>query len=579
LRWIPIKKTTRTAAWTEAPTKLQTVVPFEGTSGGFDDPTRVAPVTHSGPARARAGHVLRGRYRLEEVLIERAGTQTWRAHDVVLARPVRVHLLPNDRSNDKILAAAKRAAVANDFRVLRVLDATLTADPGVVDNSWLGPHIVCEYAPGQLLQDLLATGPLSTLEAAWLVREVADALIGMHARGLYHQRLSPATIMVSTTGNAKISGFVVEAAMANLHRERDPEQADVTALGRLLYALLVARWPGGPAYGLDAAPTDPDGHVITPREIERSVPPSLDHICDRILNPSRNHSARLRTAAEVSAALTRMLGTADAAEDLEQRVQAAISSVGEETQAHDVSLGYADTAPLQATPRAAVQKDAFATAHAYLPSTAPEPGTLDDPKPPLWRRMLVPLGVLLLVGSLVAVGLRLNFSGDDSNEPAPAAAAAPSVERAVVAAHDFDPVSNGGNGEEHPNQVALAWDGDPATSWTTMNYFESGFGIKRGVGLVFDLGEVRELSRVELELDGAGTSLDIRVPVAENPASAPLASVDDWRAVGSVTGAPAEATVTVEQGVETRYVLVFLTELPPVAGQFTGGIAEARFWS
>jgi putative peptidoglycan lipid II flippase len=112
-----------------------------------------------------------------------------------------------------------------------------------------------------------------------------------------------------------------------------------------------------------------------------------------------------------------------------------------------------------------------------------------------------------------------------------------------------------------------------------MNYFESGFGIKRGVGLVFDLGEVRELSRVELELDGAGTSLDIRVPVAENPASAPLASVDDWRAVGSVTGAPAEATVTVEQGVETRYVLVFLTELPPVAGQFTGGIAEARFWS
>ena len=136
--------------------------------------------------------------------------------------------------------------------------------------------------------------------------------------------------------------------------------------------------------------------------------------------------------------------------------------MGEETQAHDVSLGYADTAPLQATPRAAVQKDAFATAHAYLPSTAPEPGTLDDPKPPLWRRMLVPLGVLLLVGSLVAVGLRLHFSGDDSNEPAPAAAAAPSVERAVVAAHDFDPVSNGGNGEEHPNQVALASSSSPS---------------------------------------------------------------------------------------------------------------------
>lgn len=89
--------------------------------------------------------------------MRRPETQTWCAYDVVLARPIRVHLLSTDQSNDRLLAAARRAAIANDYRVLRVLDAVLSAEDA--DESWIGPYIVCEYAEGLRLQDLLAPGP------------------------------------------------------------------------------------------------------------------------------------------------------------------------------------------------------------------------------------------------------------------------------------------------------------------------------------------------------------------------------------------------------------------------------------
>ncbi|MDO5499896.1 MAG: protein kinase family protein [Propionibacteriaceae bacterium] len=496
------------------PIKTRTMVSFGETAEAVDDPTEATPITTPQPAVSPAGHVLRGRYRLDEIVGHRVEGQTWRAFDVLLTRPVLVHLLPADRPNDAVLAAAKRAALVSDFRVLRVLDATVPADPGAWDESWVGPFVVCEYAQGRSVGDLLSAGPLSALEAGWLTREVADALAGMHARGLAHQRLSPDTVVVTDTGNVKIAGFLIAPegrAEAQLH---DPEGSDVRALGKLLYALLAGRWPG-----------DSAGRLDSPRQLQPSVPASLDQICQRILAPSPD--AGLRTATEISAALTRVLGTADAAQDLEQRVQ-----------------GVAP-APAEPIDRASVQ--------------------------PVARRAVLPLVLIAMVGALIVAMLQLIPSTEDPDEPA---TAAPATQWPVVAAKDFDPE---GNGEEHPREVSRAWDGNPATSWTTMNYFESDIGNKTGVGLVFDLGEVRQVSRVELELNGNGTSLEVRLPNFETT-TAPLGSVGQWRTIGTATGAPADSSIDLDQSVQTRFVLIYLTELPSSGSQFTGGIAEARFW-
>ena len=131
-----------------------------------------------------AGTVLASRYRLEELIGESQPTVTWRAFDQVLSRSVLVHLLaPGDPGADELLTAARKASVATDSRFLRVLDAVHSIDPAV------GSYIVCEYATGQSLEMILSHGPLSGLEAAWITREVADALAGVHSLGLYHRRI------------------------------------------------------------------------------------------------------------------------------------------------------------------------------------------------------------------------------------------------------------------------------------------------------------------------------------------------------------------------------------------------------
>lgn len=270
-------------------------------------------------APVRAGQVLGNRYRLDEILARRGGTLTWRGFDQLLGRAVLIHVMsPAENRALSILDQARLAAPAVDSRFLRVWDAVL------VEDASSGSFIVCEYAPGLSLEMLIShTGALVPLEAAWMVREIADGLIAMHAQGLYHRQLNPDTVIVSASGNIKIVGFLVEAALyPEPDDATDGEAQDVYALGELLYAALVGRWPGSDDYSMDAAPLGLDGTPKLPRQVRAGIPGDLDAIVDRIFNPTpRGGASRLTTAADVAAALNAFLGGADASHSLEKRLQ------------------------------------------------------------------------------------------------------------------------------------------------------------------------------------------------------------------------------------------------------------------
>jgi putative peptidoglycan lipid II flippase len=180
-----------------------------------------------------AGTVLASRYRLEERMRESPPTVTWRAFDQVLSRSVLVHLLATDGPDtDELLALARKASVATDSRFVRVLDVVHSThagdDPRTPADSKdpaIGSYIVSEYAIGRSLDVILTHGPLSGLEAAWVVREVADALAGVHSLGLHHRRISPETVIVTPAGNVKIVGLLIEAALRPAESETRPADA------------------------------------------------------------------------------------------------------------------------------------------------------------------------------------------------------------------------------------------------------------------------------------------------------------------------------------------------------------------
>ena len=259
------------------------------------------------------GMVLAGRYRLEEAFGDQSLVDTWLANDEMLSRTVLIRVLfPGDVRTDEVLAAARSAALATDSRFIRVLDA------GEAGHSESVSFIVSEFAHEASLASVLADGPLSAPCAAWLVREVADALAGVHKHKIFHSLLTPDFIVITGNGNPKIDGLLVQMALQSREPSTD-DRADVLALGALLYAGLTSTWPLRMGSSLPLAPLSGD-ELSAPAKLRSGVSPVLSAISMRILQPPPG-AVQIESAKDVATALGRILGNAEGSSELEERIQ------------------------------------------------------------------------------------------------------------------------------------------------------------------------------------------------------------------------------------------------------------------
>lgn len=250
------------------------------------------------------GSTVAARFRLEDLLEEHAGARFWRATDLVLARNVAIHVITADDGRaDAVLTAARTSATVSDPHMLRVLDA-LEEDGAV--------YVVHEWGSGLSLDRMLAEETLEPRRAAWLVKEVAEAINVAHRHGIAHGRLLPENVLVTDTGAVKLIGFVVDAILHGSPHRYDEDapasehEADVRNLGALLYASLTGRWPGYPPSLVPEAPTE-HGRVLRPRQVRPGVPKRLDSLCTHILERPAEDT-EVVTAADVAAELGGFLG-------------------------------------------------------------------------------------------------------------------------------------------------------------------------------------------------------------------------------------------------------------------------------
>ncbi len=252
------------------------------------------------------GSVVASRFRLEDLLDEHSGARFWRATDLTLARNVAIHIVSvDDPRAAALLTAARTSATVADAHLLRVLDAVEEGDL---------VHVVHEWGSGVSLDRMLSEETLDPRRAAWLVREVAEALTVAHRHGIAHGRLLPENVMVTDAGAVKLIGFVVDAVLhGRQHRPTDTlpapteHESDVLNLGALLYAALTGKWAGFPESVLPDAPFD-HTHVYRPRRVRAGIPKALDALCDEILNGDPHAHGPLESAAGIAAALGEFLG-------------------------------------------------------------------------------------------------------------------------------------------------------------------------------------------------------------------------------------------------------------------------------
>jgi hypothetical protein len=137
----------------------------------------------------------------------------------------------------------------------------------------------------------------------------------------------------------------------------------------------------------------------------------------------------------------------------------------------------------------------------------------------------------------------------------------------IAAGDVFDPY---GDGEpENTGAVPQAFDNDPSTTWSTLEYRGSpAFGnLKDGVGLLLDLGQAQDLGAVTLVSTTPGATVEIRTGDTDGGA------LDDFDVAAG--GEIKDTTdLTFDKPVTARYVLVWVTGLAPSANGFSADIAE-----
>jgi len=112
-----------------------------------------------------------------------------------------------------------------------------------------------------------------------------------------------------------------------------------------------------------------------------------------------------------------------------------------------------------------------------------------------------------------------------------------------------------GDGNERNELTPLAIDGDSTTSWNSRTYLSPDWGnLKDGVGLAIDLGESQDVSEVDIAFPQGDYGVEVYV--------GDEATLDATQ-IGEESEASGDITVTTDEAVEGRYVLVWFTRAWP----------------
>ena len=182
------------------------------------------------------------------------------------------------------------------------------------------PHLTMELVGGDGLAQIAAAAPLPTARVVELGAALADAVHALHQQNAIHHDLKPDNVIIRADGTAVLLdfGFAHHAHFPDLLAEEkrfaagsaayvSPEQltgsredprSDIFALGAVIYELTTGKLPFGMPDTLNAMKNRLWASPIPPRARVADVPPWLQEIILRCLEPEP--LVRYQTAAHVA---------------------------------------------------------------------------------------------------------------------------------------------------------------------------------------------------------------------------------------------------------------------------------------
>jgi eukaryotic-like serine/threonine-protein kinase len=465
------------------------------------------------------GEILAERYQLEaHVNDDSAGRQVWRGIDVILRRPVAVVLrYPGGDSATEMLQAAVDAS--------RVIHPNLVGVYDAIDEG-ARAYVVREWVDGQSLRELInQEGPLDPARATAIAHSIGDALAAVHATGMVHGNVHPGTTLIGDDGRVVLADARADSA--------DTTEADIRAVGGLLYYALTAHWPHTEVgrSALPDATRDGTGNPAAPRQVRAGVPAYLDDLTMDLLDK--------RVAAPDADALAAELSRLDAADE-----------------------DYDDVGPLR-----------------FTQGGTPTEAARSTPKIMIGVAALLVIAVVGLIFGIRAI----TSSGGSGDEPTQAGvggdqpgtsdsqAPAPTPPQKLKLTADMvrivdPPPGDRTDSDEAKNVV----DGDPDTAWETHTFKSAKFGnLKPGMGVLINLGTPHNLSEVRVETSSPGVGMEVRTGLGDpgDNGAGDARILKDYKKLGD-PDADLKSDVTnrifpvFDADTKYQYVLVFVTEMP-----------------
>jgi F5/8 type C domain len=507
------------------------------------------------------GTLVAGRYRLVDQASAGTGWVYWKATDETLARSVSVLTFAAGFSRTgEAVAAARTASRLNEPRFSQVFDVEDADDTA---------YVVSEWVVGESLLDMLTDGPLDSPRAVSLVHEAAQALAVAHAGGLAHLRLNPACVYWTPGGGVKITGLAVDAVLTDGPSSPEGGDADLTDtrdLARLLYAALTGYWPAPHGTAAAAEPAgdyepgprllppapETDGAPCTPRQVSAAVPANIDALtCQALFQRPSRHGPALSTPAMLADAL---------AEVVPPRF---LPVVAASTAPARVLAGsdYGPNGPTNPYPSAGLGRSGNGGGRWRPPGDRSSAATV-----------LVSAVIVVLLAAVGVAGWSISHrthpgpagaSSGASSSSSPSAAA--SALLTPVSANSFDVYGDDG-GNENGGEAQYAIDDKPGTFWHTDFYYNyPAFGnLKKGTGLIIDMGKQVRLSQVAVQF-GTVCCAHVEIEVGNDNSPVP-SSLATFTQVQGSNAAVGVMTFRVTSKATGRYVLIWITDLPRLAG-------------
>ena len=231
------------------------------------------------------GQLIHRRYRLDQRLAQGGMGEVWKGYDIQLGRPVAIKALRRDTQDTEAKLKRLRAEAHNSANLAHPNIAALFE---YYEHDGIG-FLIMEYVPSKSLADLFhERGAMSPLELLPILIQTARGLFVAHSHGVIHRDVKPANIMVSDTGEVKITDFGVSYSTNQVQITQDgmvvgtaqyisPEQAqgltatpqsDIYSLGVVAYEGLAGHRPFTGATAVD----------IAAAHVNEAVPPLPDSV-------------------------------------------------------------------------------------------------------------------------------------------------------------------------------------------------------------------------------------------------------------------------------------------------------------